>query len=71
MHDPHQERVGRERLSLEALGVGSFAFCDMPLPVEYGGPNKPLVFPSPLSIYLRNTFLNAIAFHPCLRFGVV
>ena len=43
MHDPHQERVWRERVSLEALGVGSLAFCDMPLPVEYGGPNKPLV----------------------------
>jgi len=45
MHDPHQERVGRERLSLEALGVGSLAFRDVPLPVEYGGPNKPSVLP--------------------------
>ena len=45
MHDPHQERVGRERLSLETLGVGSLAFRDMPLPVEFGGPDKPLVSP--------------------------
>ena len=45
MHGPHQERVGRERLSLETLGAGSLAFRDMPLPVEYGGPNKPLVLP--------------------------
>ena len=43
MHDPHQERDGRERLSAETLGVGSLAFCDMPFPVEYGGPDKPLV----------------------------
>ena len=47
MHNPHQERVGRERLSLEALGVGSLAFRDMPLPVEYGGSNKPLVLLCP------------------------
>ena len=47
VHDPHQERVGRERLSIEALGVGSLAFRDMPLPVEYGGPNKQLVLLCP------------------------
>ena len=45
MHDPHQERVRRGRLSHETLGVGSLAFRDMPLPVEFGGPDKPLVSP--------------------------
>ena len=70
MHNPHQERVGRKRLSLEALGVGSLAFRDMPLPVEYGGPNKPLVLLCPF-FYLENTFLNAIVFTFRLRFGVV
>ena len=43
MYDPHQERVGRERLSVETLGVGSPAFCDMPLLAGYGCPDKPLV----------------------------
>jgi len=71
MHDPHQERVGRERLSLETLGVGSLAFCDMPLLVEYGGPVKPLVLLLPVSTYLENTFLNAIVFLSLSSLGVV
>ena len=60
MHDPHQERDGRERLLVETLGVGSLAFCDMPLLVEYRGPDKPLV-PLPRTCLLwRIHFLNAI-----------
>lgn len=54
MHHPHQERDGRERLSVEALGAGSLAFCDMPFPVEHGSSDKPLV-PPPPCLFTWNT----------------
>jgi hypothetical protein len=68
MHDPHQERDGRERLSVETLGVGSLAFCDMPFSAEHGGPDKPSVLLSPCVYLLVNIpFLNAIVFSVLVR----
>lgn len=61
MHDPHQERDGRERLFDETLGVGSLAFCDMSFPVEHGRPDKPLVL-------LPRVYLLGIYISECHRF---
>ena len=52
MHYPHQELDRRERLSLETLGLGSPAFCDMPFSIERGSSHKPSVL---VSIYLEYT----------------